>query len=63
MSQSKNKCCYSNNCLHFLKRAVPLCSSLFHYTADYSRKKVYRIGPESNKELLSHFWPSSLPIV
>jgi len=24
MSPSKNKCLYSNNCLHFLKRAVPL---------------------------------------
>jgi hypothetical protein len=24
MSISKGKCWYSNNCLHFLKRAVPL---------------------------------------
>jgi hypothetical protein len=24
MSLSKSKCLYSNNCLHFLKRAVPL---------------------------------------
>ncbi len=24
MSPSKSKCCYSNNCLHSLKRAVPL---------------------------------------
>jgi hypothetical protein len=24
MSLSKSKCWYSNNCLHFLKRAVPL---------------------------------------
>ncbi len=24
MSLSKRKCLYSNNCLHFLKRAVPL---------------------------------------
>jgi hypothetical protein len=28
MSLSKSKCLYSNNCLHFLKRAVPLKSQL-----------------------------------
>ena len=28
MSLSKSKCWYSNNCLHFLKCAVPFCSCL-----------------------------------
>ncbi len=28
MSLSKSKCWYTNNCLHFLKRAVPLIKSI-----------------------------------
>jgi len=30
MSLSKSKCWYSNNCLHFLKHAVPLNNNLFY---------------------------------
>jgi hypothetical protein len=28
MSLSKSKCLYSNNCIHFLKRAVPFIKGL-----------------------------------
>ncbi len=33
MPLSKSKCWYSNNCLHFLKRAVPLFNfpAMFYY--------------------------------
>ncbi len=36
MSLSKSKCLYSNNCLQFLKRAVPLASSTV------TKKKVFK---------------------
>ncbi len=49
MSLSKSKCCYSNNCLHFLKRAVPLGSalmkkhsSLFGICISDDNKKFYK---------------------
>jgi len=32
MSLSKSKCCYSNNCLHFLKWAVPYLNRLLILT-------------------------------
>ena len=35
MSLSKNKCWYSNNCLHFLKRAIPTWRDLL-----FSKVKV-----------------------
>ncbi len=41
MSLSKSKCWYSNNCLQFLKRAVPLitASKSFIAQADDGREK------------------------
>jgi hypothetical protein len=35
MSLSKSKCWYSNNCLHFLKRAVPLSHLNFNCETHY----------------------------
>jgi hypothetical protein len=35
MSLSKSKCWYSNNCLHFLKRAVPLKKSAYCFISSW----------------------------
>ncbi len=44
MSLSKSKCLYSNHCLHFLKRAVPLnmCGSFKTFSNVFLRLKVQR---------------------
>ncbi len=45
MSPSKSKCWYSNNCLHFLKCAVPLKSVLIisEYFMNYDQPKKLKI--------------------
>ncbi len=59
MSLSKSKCRYSNNCLHFLKVAVPLCpqnSSLnwpevqFDFETFFQLKKVESIPVKTEPE-------------
>ena len=36
----KSKCWYSNNCLHFSKRAVPLKEKCKRFNLDWSREVV-----------------------
>jgi hypothetical protein len=42
ISLSKSKCWYSNNCLHFLKRAVPLSAKKSFITLATRLKKKFK---------------------
>jgi hypothetical protein len=55
MSLSKSKCCYSNNCLQFLERAVPLITALksFIAQADDGREKEKKESILKNGEKFS----------
>jgi hypothetical protein len=41
MSQSKSKCWHSNDCLHFLKSAVPLLESNFRQNLMVFHQNIY----------------------
>jgi hypothetical protein len=43
-SPNKSKCWYSNNCLHFLKRAVPLKRELFDIRNYFVLKIILRLS-------------------
>jgi hypothetical protein len=52
MSLSKSKCCYSNNCLQFLKCAVPLTSSKIirpKASLFWRQKMLMKLTPEENQ--------------
>ncbi len=55
MSLSKSKCWYSNNCLHFLKHAVPLNTAVNFFTTSHLDLKdrpgeVRKVETEGKKE-------------
>ncbi len=66
MSLSKSKCWYSNNCLHFVKRTVPLkaiAHSLKVNNAEKNQKdsnvQILSLSNENNKVIRGVLAPSS----
>ena len=59
MYLSKCKCWYSNNCLHFLKCAVP-----FREIVSYGTKKSYNVRerPSDKKILICGSWDSTIKL-
>ncbi len=51
MSLSKNKCLYSNNCLHLLKRAVPLAKGLLMTSCHFLSSGASVSGPNQTLDL------------